>query len=605
MDEENEVITGINEKDIAKANEILRRYKEGKANLEQKIVENEQWWKLRHWEYMRKGSSKIAPVSAWLFNSIANKHADAMDNYPEPSVLARAMDDEETAAVLTKVLPTLLEYNEYEQTYSDVWWYKLKQGTGVKGIFWNPDKENGLGDVDIKKIDLLNLFWEPGISDIQDSPNLFHVSLVNTEDLKNEYPGMDFAEQTFDLTKYVYDDNINTDSKSVVVDWYYKKRIGVKTALHYVKYSDGNILYASENDENYRERGFYDHGMYPFVFDTLFVEEGTPVGFGYIDVMKSPEEYIDRLNKCIMENALATCKKRFIVSDQTGLNEEDFADFDKTIIKTPSNNLGDNSFREITSNPMSSVYVTILQNKIDELKETSGNRDFSQGGTSNGVTAASAISALMEAGSKLSRDMIASGYRAFTKECYMVLELVRQFYNEPRCFRITGQGTAPDYISLDNTGMIARPQGNDMGLDLGTRLPVFDIKVSASKKATYSRMAQNELAIQLFNLGVFNPQLADQAMALLEIMDFDGKEKITEIVKTNGGMYAQMMEMQQQMTQMAQIIDSMTGENLTGQVSMNSGPGMTQPQSQTPQSQTQVEKSADRARSSASIGGTQ
>lgn len=62
MDEENEVITGINEKDIAKANEILRRYKEGKANLEQKIVENEQWWKLRHWEYMRKGSSKIAPV---------------------------------------------------------------------------------------------------------------------------------------------------------------------------------------------------------------------------------------------------------------------------------------------------------------------------------------------------------------------------------------------------------------------------------------------------------------------------------------------------------------------------------------------------------------
>lgn len=169
MDEENEVITGINEKDIAKANEILRRYKEGKANLEQKIVENEQWWKLRHWEYMRKGSSKIAPVSAWLFNSIANKHADAMDNYPEPSVLARAMDDEDTAAVLTKVLPTLLEYNNYEQTYSDVWWYKLKQGTGVKGIFWNPDKENGLGDVDIKKIDLLNLFWEPGISDIQDS----------------------------------------------------------------------------------------------------------------------------------------------------------------------------------------------------------------------------------------------------------------------------------------------------------------------------------------------------------------------------------------------------------------------------------------------------
>ena len=250
-----------------------------------------------------------------------------------------------------------------------------------------------------------------------------------------------------------------------------------------------------------------------------------------------------------------------------------------------------------------------MTNKIEELKETSGNRDFSQGSTSNGVTAASAISALMEAGSKLSRDMISSSYRAFVKECYLCIELIRQFYTLPRQFRITGEGTDYEYVTFDNAGMQVQPQGMAFDTDLGDRLPVFDIKVSASKKATYSRMAQNELAIQLFGLGIFNPQNSDQALALLEIMDFDGKEKIIQKVKDNGTMYDQMVQMQQQMSQMAAVIDNLTAAagiptNVSGQVPQDMG--MANPQvtaGNTDTAMSQAEKSADRARNAASVGG--
>ena len=51
--------------------------------------------------------------------------------------------------------------------------------------------------------------------------------------------------------------------------------------------------------------------------------------------------------------------------------------------------------------PLNGTYYQVYQGKIEELKETSGNRDFSQGSTASGVTAASAIAALQEAGSKL------------------------------------------------------------------------------------------------------------------------------------------------------------------------------------------------------------
>ena len=593
---------------IEKATETLQKYKRGKVNLENKVIENEQWWKLRHWEYIRKkDESGIKPVSAWLFNSIANKHADAMDNYPEPNVLARALDDEDTAKRLSTILPVVLEQNNYEDVYSDTWWYKLKQGTGIKGIFWNSSKNNGLGDIDIRQCDILNLFWEPGIKDIQDSLNLFHVTLVDNSVLKDKYPDIEFkGNPTMDVSKYIYDDDVDTTEKSVVVDWYYKKVIEDKTVLHYVKYVNDVVLYASENTEEYRDRGYYDHGLYPFVFDTLFVEEGTPCGFGYIDVMKDPQMYIDKLNQIILENAISAGRTRWLVSDAAGINDDDFKDPEKIVLHVP--NLREETIREIRAQSLDGSVTNTLANKIEELKETSGNRDFSQGSTSNGVTAASAISALMEAGSKLSRDMISSSYRSFVKECYLCIELIRQFYTLPRQFRITGEGTDYEYVSFDNSGMQMQSQGMAFDTDLGDRMPVFDVRVSASKKATYSRMAQNELAIQLFGLGIFNPQNSDQALALLEIMDFDGKEKIIQKVKDNGTMYDRMMQMQQQMVQMAAVIDQLgmnagMPTNIAGQISQQD---MSIPNPQVPEannSVSQAERSADRARNAASVGG--
>ena len=124
----------IGEDEVRKANDLLQKYKAGKAALDKRIIENELWFRMGHWKnYKNKMmEGKPTPSSGWLFNSIANKHADAMDNYPEPNVLPRAADDEETAKVLSKILPTVLEQCDYETAYSDTWWRKLKTGTGVK-----------------------------------------------------------------------------------------------------------------------------------------------------------------------------------------------------------------------------------------------------------------------------------------------------------------------------------------------------------------------------------------------------------------------------------------------------------------------------------------
>ena len=557
----------IGREQIQKAQLTLNKYKEGKANLEQRIVENEQWYKLRHWECMRKEkTNQVEPSSGWLFNSIANKHADAMDNFPSPNILPREEGDKAEAEMLTSIVPVILEQNEFEETYDNVWDYKLKAGTGIYGVFWDGEKMNGLGDISVKKVDIINLFWESGITDIQRSRNLFHVELMDNDLLVGAYPQLEgkLSNATMDISKYVYDDSVDTNNKSAVVDWYYKKNQNGKIVLHYCKYVNDVVLFATENEPEYADRGWYDHGMYPFVFDPLFSVEGTPCGFGYIDIGKSAQEYIDRGNQAIMQNMLANAKPRHFIRGDGSVNEEEYADLTKDFIHVDGQ-LGQDSILPVQGKPLNNIYVEVINNKIDELKEVTGNRDISTGGTSSGVTAASAIAAMQEAGSKLSRDNNKASYRAFRKVVLMIIELIRQFYDLPRCFRIMGENGAARYVQYSNAGIQPQFQGIEMGVDMGYRVPLFDVEITAQKQSPYSKMSQNELALQFYSAGFFNPQMADQALACLEMMDFDRKQFIMQRIAQNGGMYQQMLMMQQQMLQMAQMIDpAMADQMATG-----------------------------------------
>ena len=565
----------IGREQVQAANQTLQRYKEGKANLERRIVDNEQWYKLRHWECLRDKKQEIQPTSAWLFNCIANKHADAMDNFPAPNILPREEGDKGEAEMLTSIVPVILDQCEFEQTYSDVWNYKLKTGTGVYFVHWDKSKLNGLGDVGIRKVDIINLFWESGIQDIQKSRNFFHVELHDNDLLVGAYPQLQgkLGTGTLDVTKYIYDDKVDTTNKSIVVDWYYKKQNqNGKTVLHYCKYVNDVVLFATENDPNFAERGWYDHGQYPFIFDTLYPVEGTPCGFGYIDIGKDAQAYIDRGNQAVMKNMLANCKPRYFIRNDGSVNAEEFADADNELIHVDGN-LGQDSILPVQPNTLNNIYVEVLNNKIDELKETTGNRDISTGGTTSGVTAASAIAAMQEAGSKLSRDNNKSSYRAFRKLCLMVIELIRQFYDMPRCFRIMGENGAARFVQYSNENITPQQQGMEMGVDMGYRLPLFDIEVTAQKQSPYSKMSQNELALQFFSAGFFNPQIADQALACIDMMDFDRKHFVMQKIAQNGGMYQQLIQAQQLAMAFATEMDKTNGTNYAQQLAAQFGGG--------------------------------
>ncbi len=541
--EEREQLTGalpIGRAEIETAYQTLRKYRAARANLEKRIIDNQQWYKLRQWECLRKKEKEqVEPTSAWLFNAIANKHADAMDALPSAAILPREQGDVQEAKLLSAIVPVVMDECDFESVYSGVMDDKLISGTGVYGVFWDALKLNGLGEIDIEQIDVINLFWESGVTDIQQSRNLFYMTLRDNELLERDYPFLrgKLSAPAIDAASYIYDDTVDVSEKSVVVDWYYKKRVGTKTVLHYCKFIPGQSepLFATENEPEYRENGWYAHALYPFVFDTLYRAKGTPCGFGYVDIGKNTQEFIDRGDQAIMQNMLFNCRPRHFIRSDGSVNEAEYGDLTRDFVHVDGA-LGQDSIMPVKGTSLDGIYVTVINNKIDELKETTGNRDVSSGGTTGGATAASAIAAMQEAGSKLSRDNMRGAYRAYKKVVLMAIELMRQFYDLPRCFRIAGENGA-DFVSFSNSGLLPQKLGGSG--DMGLRLPVFDVDVTPVKASPYSKLSQNEMALQFYSAGFFEPKAADAALACIEMMDFDRKDLIVSRIEKNATVYSE------------------------------------------------------------------
>ncbi|MBR4241345.1 MAG: hypothetical protein IKR97_03890 [Eubacterium sp.] len=514
----------IGEDEIRRAIQILSDYKSAKQNFDARVIENEEWWKMRHWNNIRNEKQDTEPTSAWLFNSIMNKLADYCDNFPEPNIRARNADDVGEAQRIKNVLPMICEINDFEATYMDTCLSKIKNGTGITGVFWNREKD----EIDIQPIDVLSIIWQPGVKDIQNSRNVFVLEDVDNEILKERYPDLK-TESSSDIktSKYNYEDKISNDSKSTVVDWYYKKN----GFVHLCKFVGTSIIVSTENESENYPRGLYDDGNYPFVFDSLFKMEGTIAGFGYIDVCKSPQEYIDKLDQAIIQNAFMCARPRYFIRNDASINTEEFLNWKNPLVKT-NGNLGEDDLRQIVVKQLDAGVYNAREGKIIELKQTSGNSDVSTGSTNNGVIAASAISQLIETGSKGSRLAIKGTYRAYRKIIYMIIERMRQFYTEPRYIRITGEDGSQFFETYDNSRLVAQESRNLSG-EIYLRMPQFDIEVSAQKSSPYSKLSQNELALQFYSNGFFDPANAPQTLACLNMMDFEHKQEVIAQVQNN------------------------------------------------------------------------
>lgn len=522
---------------IKNAYELFDEFYKNTMQYREKCKENEEYWKTNHWFSKDVSPDEPKPVTPVLFSTLENILADIMDNYPEPVILAQEIQDDETAEILTDVVKFVLEKRNFKTKFKQNKRSLLIKGASVTQIFWNNNLYNGLGDVDIINWDIKNFLWDTKVEDIQDGRACFKFSWYPLEYFKAYYPD---KWQNFKNEKYQRENNnlFDKDKKDeyLLIEYWYKKwdSENQKWNVHMAKLAGYTLLEWSEpNFPN----GIYEHGKYPFIIDAVYKLEGEPVGLGIIDLFKNMQDYIDKLDQIIVKNSFMSGKVRALISRASGIDIDDFADWSKDVIEGDS--IGDNMIRWIQAAPLNPFVMQHMVNKINMLKEESGQNQFNRGEGGKGVTAASAIMALQEAGSKRSRAIISEIYEKYSDMVEMVIELIRQFYTETRTFRIRGK--QEKIVKFDNSLLIKNMEGDTL-----QKYIEFDIKISAQKQSPYSKFYQNELAVQLRQLGVLNE------IEMLDMLEFEGKEKVLNSVKQRLDTEQQFMMMKQQISQMQQ-----------------------------------------------------
>lgn len=539
-----------------------QKYINGLMPVYERVKRCEEWYRL-HNTIMENADGKVqvgkdggfTANSAWVFNTVTSKRADHARACPTSEFLPREPGDQQAAELMGKVAPYLLERFKWPQVWAETSTRKVKLGTGHYKVYWDKNKDNGLGDVAIESISTLNLAWQPTVTKIQKSEYVFQHEYVPWSVLEAMFPrlkeeGQSFAAGT--IPEFWPDQERRDKSDmAVLVECWQKESIpnglgSMRQIVHKVMYiqSMDDWLYASVDDPECADKGYYHHGLYPYVFDPLFGLEDSACGLGYVDIGVNPQTAIDILNTAFIKNAAVGAIPRYMTQESDSqIDEKELLDTSKPILHVKGS-IDERILREVPHKHLDGNYISLRDGMIQEMRETTGNTETSTGNTGSGVTAASAIAALQEASNKISDASISDSYNAFSEVMEQVVELIRQFYTFPRYARITGRGGGVDFAQISSGDMMQ-----------GSHSVQFDISVKATRMRGFDRVAHNELALQFYGLGFFDPARAEQALACIEMMDFPGKDSLVRRLSERAQERQKLIQYMQMALSYAQQVD--------------------------------------------------
>ena len=429
---------------------------------------------------------EYTPQLPQLVTSIRNAVADMCDNVPQVVFLPETSRLDAMARDLTDVMGYTLERRQFMQTYRQVCEDKFVTGLGIYQIFWDESLEPG-GGIDVIRWPAEALYLDPAVDDYRHGRAVFKLS---------RHPMSWFADHYPDQAAYIGNDDpwlttqpgLDDDEVMVhLIEYWYRSYDAAKGgyAIHVAHIAGDVLLDASEI---HSPQGLYRHGSYPFVLDGYRQVGGRYLGM--IDDLYPLQLAANRYARYEDRNARLSARQRFLVNEASGLRAEDVADCDREILTART--INESAIRQLTIAPLNPQITAAKLRYLEMIKEESGQNVFNRGETGGGVTAASAIEALQEAGNKISRSNLSSTAQAITSLSGQALWLMCQFYQPRRAFYITGR---PGGL----TGLLSAARVIELGSrDIfgGFDHPPYFARIQIRRSNPLSIQARNETILQ-------------------------------------------------------------------------------------------------------------
>ena len=473
-----------------------------------------------------------------LKSTFNNCVADQMDNMPEALMLPETRQLQAVAEDLTDVVRFVLHQNNYETLHRRRVEDCFCTGTAVTQIAWDGDMDGGQGNVALIRWPIEAFLWDPAAESLQDARAVFKVSWHPMSWYRQHYPEQysligseDGVYSGLGLADAQNGPRAADEGRARLLEYWYrlydadKRRYTINVA-----YLAGGTLLSDCRD-------VYRHGRYPFVLDVYTPIEGLPVGDGMIQELAPMMRYVNRYASYIDMNLRMASKGRLLVDRAAGLDKEALMDWETDVVE--GDRIDASALQWLQTQPFGGMATQQMLQLQNDIKQDSGQNQFTRGETVGGVTAASAISALQEAGGKMTRlrtGVLNQGFKAMVEQ---VMWLISQFYLPQRVLYITGRqdgmrrevNASPDRLfGKHPSGAAALPP------------PPYTVQVQVQRRNPLRQQAQNELFLQAYSMSVSAGQYFPLSV-LFELLQVDGKERILPTLRQIEQVPAQLAEM--------------------------------------------------------------
>lgn len=525
---------------VAKAYGRLQIWRDGCREMHERAKESRKIILLQdpRQDEGRKTDKKTIQLQT-LKSTFNNCIADQMDNMPEALMVPETKELTDVADDLTDLVRFILNQNNYELVHRRRVEDFFCTGTAVTQIAWDKDMDHGKGNVAVLRWPIEAFLWDPAAESIQDARALFKVSWHPMSWYEQHYPDK-FEEMGSDETVYSdlavpesqETDQPGDEQKAMLIEYWYrlydakKRRYTINVA-----YLAGGVLLEKAED-------VYSHGMYPFVVDAFTPIEGVPVGEGMVQELVPMMRYINRYASYIDMNLRMASKGRLLVNRNAGIDKEALLDWENDVVE--GDRIDASALQWMQTTPFTGMVTSQMLQLQNDIKQDSGQNQFTRGETAGGVTAASAISALQEAGGKMTRmrtNALNSGFREIVEQ---VMWLISQFYDQDRVLFVTGRkegelkevDASPEHLfGRRKSGMIPPPP--------------YTVQVQVQRRNPLRQQAQNELFMQAYSMSAQAGQVFPLSV-LFELLQVDGKDKILPVLRQTDAITQQMQQMNEQ-----------------------------------------------------------
>lgn len=461
---------------------------------------NEKFLLLKDWEGVPAAHpNEPQPVTPVLFSTKENLLADINEARPTVEVTAQSAGYAQKAQRIAQVAKFYLDQRQFSRSFETASDNALVYGPFILEVFWDPTLRGGMGDINIQPCDARTFLADPGVEEINDSPCVIRVNAAQRSMLMALYPdkAQELTQCAQQNAREALPPGEEEMDKASVLDFWWREYHAPKDepARFTVNFARicGDVLLEKKRD-------VYAHGRYPFCINSVFRVPGRLFGMSLYDVFADTQSVIDVLDQAVVKNALMASHPKKLVARRAGVDREGLSDMLCEVVEADS--ITPDALRWQESLPLPPQIPAILADKIDMLKDESGQNQFNRGEGGRGVTAASAIASLQEAGSKRSRLIISRIYEAVQDAAELLVALIAERIGPYDVFVITNDLGQSREVTL---------RADDFVLPDAQRLS-YTVNVRVEKEAGRQSTVFNELMTQLIDSGRVMPEIGFAAM---------------------------------------------------------------------------------------------